>query len=64
SFAPSREAFEALIKPVYNHAIQTESRVPLNDFYDSSTGIRENFKARSVVGGFYMKLLADIMKQK
>ncbi|TWI16760.1 uncharacterized protein DUF4964 [Sphingobacterium siyangense] len=64
SFAPSKEAFEALVKPVYSHAIQTESRVPLNDFYDSTTGIRENFKARSVVGGFYMKLLADIMKQK
>ena len=59
SFAPTREAFETLIKPVYNHALQTESRVPLNDFYDSNTGIRENFKARSVVGGFYMKLLAD-----
>ncbi len=64
SFAPSKEAFDALVKPVYNHVIQTGSRVPLNDFYDSTTGIRENFKARSVVGGFYMKLLADKMKQK
>ncbi|MCL4641891.1 MAG: DUF4965 domain-containing protein [Olivibacter sp.] len=59
TFAPTREAFEALVKPVYTHAIETESRVPLNDFYDTNTGIRENFKARSVVGGFYMKLLAD-----
>lgn len=59
SFAPSREEFEALVKPVYQHAIETASRVPLNDFYDTNTGIRENFKARSVVGGFYMKLLAD-----
>lgn len=64
AFAPNREEFEALVKPVYRHAIETESRVPLNDFYDSNTGIRENFKARSVIGGFYMKLLADKLRAK
>ena len=64
TFAPTREEFEALVHPVYNHAIQTESRVPLNDFYDANTGIRENFKARSVVGGFYMKMLSDKLQQK
>lgn len=64
TFAPTREEFEALVHPVFNHAIQTESRVPLNDFYDANTGIRENFKARSVVGGFYMKMLSDKLQQK
>ncbi len=64
TFAPTQDEFEALVKPVYRHAIETESRVPLNDFYDSNTGIRDNFKARSVVGGFYMKLLADRLKGK
>jgi len=64
AFAPTREEFEALVKPVYRHALETESRVPLNDFYDSNTGIRENFKARSVIGGFYMKFLADKLQTK
>ncbi|TDQ08437.1 glutaminase family protein [Pedobacter metabolipauper] len=64
TFAPTQEEFEALVKPVYRHAIETESRVPLNDFYDSNTGIRDNFKARSVVGGFYMRLFADKLKGK
>ncbi len=64
TFAPTRSDFEALVKPVYRHSIETESRVPLNDFYDSNTGIRDNFKARSVVGGFYMKFFADRMKSK
>lgn len=64
TFAPTSEEFEALVKPVYRHAIETESRVPLNDFYDSNTGIRDNFKARSVVGGFYMKMLNDKLKGK
>ncbi|GAA4800509.1 DUF4965 domain-containing protein [Olivibacter ginsenosidimutans] len=64
AFAPTHEEFEALVKPVYRHALETESRVPLNDFYDSNTGIRENFKARSVVGGFYMKCLLDKLQMK
>ncbi len=64
TFAPTQSEFEALVHPVYKHAIETESRVPLNDFYDSNTGIRDNFKARSVVGGFYMKMLADKLAGK
>ncbi|GAA4323001.1 DUF4965 domain-containing protein [Mucilaginibacter gynuensis] len=64
TFAPTSEEFAALVKPVYNHAIETESRVPLNDFYDSNTGIRDNFKARSVIGGFYMKVLSDKLNAK
>ncbi|QDW28340.1 DUF4965 domain-containing protein [Pedobacter sp. KBS0701] len=64
TFAPTQKEFEALIHPVYKHAIETDSRVPLNDFYDSNTGIRDNFKARSVVGGFYMKMLADKLNSK
>jgi len=64
TFAPQMDQFEALISPLYVHALETPSRVPLNDFYDSKTGIRENFKARSVVGGFYMKMLADKFNSK
>lgn len=64
TFAPQQSQFEKLVTPVYQHAVETQSRVPLNDFYDAITGIRENFKARSVVGGFYMKMLADRMKGK
>src|SRR5690606_14739685 len=59
TLADNEDTFQKLIDPVFHHALETPSRVPLNDFYDSTTGIRENFKARSVVGGFYMKLLAE-----
>ncbi len=59
TLADNRDAFEKLIEPVFRHTLETPSRVPLNDFYDTTNGIRENFKARSVVGGFYMKLLAE-----
>ncbi len=59
TLADNGDAFEKLIEPVFRHTLETPSRVPLNDFYDTTNGIRENFKARSVVGGFYMKLLAE-----
>ncbi|PRD54002.1 glutaminase family protein [Sphingobacterium gobiense] len=59
TLADDQPTFEKFIEPVFRHAIETPSRVPLNDFYDTTDGIRENFKARSVVGGFYMKLLAE-----
>ncbi|RYF24181.1 MAG: DUF4965 domain-containing protein [Flavobacteriales bacterium] len=64
AFTSSQNDFQSLINPVYKHAIETESRVPLNDFYDTNTGIRDNFKARSVVGGFYMKLFSDRLRSK
>lgn len=59
TMADKQDTFDKFIEPVFRHALETPSRVPLNDFYDTTNGIRENFKARSVVGGFYMKLLAE-----
>lgn len=64
TFAANEKDFQALVHPVYKHAIETESRVPLNDFYDSNTGIRDNFKARSVVGGFFMKMFENKLSAK
>ncbi len=38
---------------------ETESRVPTSDWYDTKTGEMVGFKARSVVGGHWMRVLVN-----
>lgn len=64
SFTSNQKDFEKLISPVYRFTLEAPTRVPLNDFYDSNTGVRDNFKARSVVGGFFMKMFDDKVNNK
>ncbi|MDR1682478.1 MAG: DUF4965 domain-containing protein [Candidatus Symbiothrix sp.] len=54
--------FQKIVAPLYRYANETQSRVPISDFYNADTGKMENFKARSVVGGFYMKMLFEKVK--
>lgn len=49
--------FNVLVDHVYKYAYETSSRVPISDWHDTVTAERQNFKARSVVGGYFMKML-------
>jgi Domain of unknown function (DUF4965)/Domain of unknown function (DUF1793)/Domain of unknown function (DUF5127)/Domain of unknown function (DUF4964) len=51
--------FAAFMDPVGKWLNETPSRVPLTDWYDSKTGTMLHFQARSVVGGVFIKALAD-----
>ena len=51
--------FAALMDPIGKWLNETPSRVPLTDWYDTKTGMMLHFQARSVVGGVFIKALAD-----
>ena len=53
------DTFKELVAPIYKYANETSSRVPLSDWHDTVTGKMTGFKARSVIGAYYMKMLFD-----
>jgi hypothetical protein len=55
----NRADFETLVAPAYQFANDSESRVPLTDWYDTVTAKQVGFQARSVVGGLFIKMLSD-----
>jgi hypothetical protein len=59
TLAEQQADFESLVLPAYRFANESESRVPLTDWYDTITAKQQGFQARSVVGGLFIKMLAD-----
>jgi hypothetical protein len=59
TLADSPEDFTALTDPLYHFLEETQTRVPMTDWYRTREGTQAGFQARSVVGGVYIKLLAD-----
>ncbi|MBN1418776.1 MAG: DUF4965 domain-containing protein [Planctomycetes bacterium] len=59
SLAPAREDFDALIAPIYAFLHESPTRIPMTDWYDTITGKAVGFRARPVVGGVFVAMLAD-----
>jgi hypothetical protein len=59
TLAGTRSQFQLLMAPIVKWINETGSRVPLTDWYDTMSGKQMGFQARSVVGGVFVKALAD-----
>jgi hypothetical protein len=57
--APERADFEAQMAPLLAFINDSPSRVPLTDWFSTTSAKQEGFQARSVVGGVFIPMLAD-----
>jgi hypothetical protein len=59
TLADSKEDFRTIFDPVYYFAENTPNRVPVSDWYIVDNAQQKGFQARSVVGGFFIRMLND-----
>ena len=59
AMARDKEGFDAFFEPVYRFYNESPDRVPLCDWVNTEEPTIQNMHARSVVGGFWMRVLVD-----
>lgn len=59
AMAQGTAAFNQLLNPIWKYINETTSRVPVSDNHRSDSGNMWMFRARSVVGGYWMKCFVE-----
>ena len=59
AMAKDKKTFLQFVEPLYCYMNETTSRVPTSDWHETKTGQMVGFKARSVVGGYWMRVLME-----
>ena len=63
TLADDLETFNKFVKPVHAFMNETVDRVPMSDWIYTDKPQRRGFKARAVVGGYFMKMLEKKYKE-
>ena len=64
TMSQDKATFEKFIDPLYRFMNETVDRIPMSDWVYTDKPIHQGFQARSVVGGYFMKMLSDKMSKK
>ncbi len=59
TLADDTETFQKFIDPLYGFVTETPDRVPMSDWYETPDAKQVGFQARSVVGGYFIKMLEE-----
>ncbi len=57
TLANDTATFKKFIDPLYGYVTETPDRVPMGDWYETPDAKQVGFQARSVVGGYFIKML-------
>jgi hypothetical protein len=57
TLANDTTTFRKFIDPLYGYVTETRDRVPMSDWYETTDASQTGFQARSVVGGYFIKML-------
>ncbi len=64
TLASDTTTFQRFISPLYKFMNETTTRVPMTDWYWTDKPEQRGFQARSVVGGYFIKMMEDKLINK